>query len=280
MTYQPDLFNPPPKKSGPRTREIRVFANDEIANSLQHLPMVGNSTTFASYKSYLESHLPYNSAETRQRRANYILERFYPDGDLNTQLTYFNKKSRAPEALKPVVFYHLAKAETILAKVAEELVYPALPVGKIERGQLSEFLQSCLPEVKPASIVKVIRAVINAYHLLNIGREENDSIKFQLHIGNPEAFMYILASEYPEPGIYSFESLFNGPAHRWLLWDREWIRKQLYSLRDLRIVSKVSEIDTVRQFSLELRQREIFEAYFNSSNDQDSREKRVGDKEP
>ena len=113
MTFQPGLFNPPPKKSVSKTREIRVFANDEIVNSLQHLPMASNYNTFASYKSYLESHLPYNSAETRQRRANYILDRFYPDGELNTILTLFSQNNNSPEALKSVVFYHLAKAEPI-----------------------------------------------------------------------------------------------------------------------------------------------------------------------
>lgn len=264
MTYQPDLFNSPPKKSVTKTREMRVFANDEIVTSLQHLPMAGDYSTFASYKFFLENHLPYNSFETRQRRANYILDRFYPDGDLNTILTLFTHNNRSQEALKSAVFYHLAKAEPLLAKVANVLVYPALPIGKIGREQLREFILSNLPKMSESSQKNAIRSIIYAYDLLSVGREDNDSLKFQLHIGNLEALIYILASEYPEPGIYSFESLFDGPAHRWLLWDREWIRKQLYSLRDMRIVSKVSEIDAVKQFSLEFGQRECIERFFSA----------------
>jgi hypothetical protein len=280
MTFQPGLFNPPPNKSVSKTREIRVFANDEIVNSLQHLPMASNYNTFALYKSFLESHLPYNSAKTRQRRANYILDRFYPDGELNTILTLFSQNNNSPEAMKSVVFYHLAKAESLLAKVADELVFPALPIGKIGREQLREFILSYLPKMSESSQKNSLRSITYAYDLLSVGREDNNSLKFQLHIGSLEAFIYILASEYPEPGIYSFESLFDGPAHRWLLWDREWIRKQLYSLRDLRIVSKVSEIDTVRQFSLEFGQRECMERYFSSTRNQGHLVQGIGDKEP
>jgi hypothetical protein len=257
---------------------MRVFANDEIVTSLQHLPMAGDYSTFASYKSYLENHLPYNSIETRQRRANYILDRFYPDGDLNTILTLFTHNNRSQEALKSVVFYHLAKAESLLARVANDLVYPALPLGRIGREQLREFILGHLPKIKGSSQTKVLRSIFYAYDLLNVGREDNDSLKFQLHTGNLEAFIYILASEYPEPGIYSFESLFNGSAHRWLLWGREWIRKQLYTLRDMRILSKVSEIDTVRQFSMEFGPRECIERFFDVAGKQNPSNQNSGDK--
>jgi len=279
MTHQPGLFNSPPSKSPTKTGEIRVFANDEIIPSLEHLPKAGDYNTFGAYKSYLESHLPYNSAETRHRRTNYILDRFYPDGDLNTSLTIFTHNNRSPEALKSVVFYHLAKAELLLAKVADELVYPALPIGKIGREQLREFILGCLPQIGDSSQKNALRSIFYAFDLLNVGREDNDTLKFQLHPGSLEALIYMLASEYPEPGIYSFESLFNGPIHRWLLWDREWIRKQLYALRDLQIVSKVSEIDTIRQFSLEFGQREILERFFKTTSQKNPDEHNIGGKE-
>ena len=56
---------------------------------------------------------------------------------------------------------------------------------------------------------------------------------------------------------------FEGPLHRWLLWDREWLRRQLYNLRDLNIVSKIAEIDTVRQFTLEMDQNSALNHYFS-----------------
>ena len=49
--------------------------------------------------------------------------------------------------------------------------------------------------------------------------------------------------------MYSFERLFKGPMHRWLLWDQQWMVRQLYVLREAGILSKVSEIDGMRQFT-------------------------------
>ena len=37
--------------------------------------------------------------------------------------------------------------------------------------------------------------------------------------------------------------------HRWLLWDQQWMTTQLYRLRELGLLSKVSEIDRLRQFT-------------------------------
>jgi hypothetical protein len=49
---------------------------------------------------------------------------------------------------------------------------------------------------------------------------------------------------------------------RWLLWDREWMHKQLYNLRDVGILSKVSQIDTLRQFTLQYDQPTALRHYF------------------
>jgi DNA repair protein RadC len=62
--------------------------------------------------------------------------------------------------------------------------------------------------------------------------------------------------------MYPFEALEKGAMRRWLLWDREWIRRQLYNLRDLGVLSKVSEIDAMRQFTLRFGQREALRRYF------------------
>ena len=67
-------------RKAPRVKTMRVFANDEVATSLKFLPEVERFQSLESYKQFLLDHLPYNSSETRLRRANAILERFFPDG--------------------------------------------------------------------------------------------------------------------------------------------------------------------------------------------------------
>ena len=70
-----------------------------------------------------------------------------------------------------------------------------------------------------------------------------------LREGSLASFAYVLHLEFPEPGMYSFERIFDGPPHKWLLWDRSWMVRQLYHLREAGLLSKISEIDRLRQFT-------------------------------
>lgn len=245
-----------------KQRHMRVFTNDEIANSLVFLPKAIEFSTFASYKQFLSEKLPYNAAETRQRRANCILERFYPGGTLDIPLTFFLARCSSQADLKAVVFYHVLKAEPIAVKVAEELVWSALPVGRVEREQMREFVMRYLPTAGTSSQKNMLRALFYTYDLLDIGSANDTTLRFQLHRGTLESFLYILTSEFSRPGIYSFEALFSGPLHRWMLWDREWIRQQLYNLQDFGILTKISEIDAVRQFTLAVDQPTALRHFF------------------
>jgi DNA repair protein RadC len=252
------------KKSaqGVKPRAMRVFANDEIANTLDLLPKAAEFETLDGFKQHLNEKLPYNAAETRQRRANYIVERYFPEGNLDVPLTFYLTQHTALADLKPVVFYHLLKAEPITTKVAEELIWPALPIGRVEREQMREFVLRYLPDASASSQANMLRGLFYTYDLLGIGSANDTTLRFQLRSGTLESFLYILTSVFPEPGMYSFDALYNSPVHRWLLWDREWIRQQLYNLQDFGVLTKVSEIDTVRQFSLSVDQREALHSFF------------------
>lgn len=245
-----------------KERPMRVFANDEVANSLNFLPQAANYKSLEEFQSFLCEKLPYNAAETRRRRARNILERFYPEGHINTPLSYFTAQCSSKADLQPVVFYHVLKAEPIAAKIAEELIWPALPIGRVERDQVNEFILRYLPDVKPASLEKILESLSHTYSLTDIGALDKKGIRFQLRQGSLESFLYLLTSEFQEPGIYSFDNLYSSPLHRWLLWDREWLRMQLYNLQDFGILSKVSEIDTVRQFTLVVDQWTALHQYF------------------
>lgn len=241
---------------------MRTFANDEIANSLTFIPQAIQFASLEAFKTHLSERLPYNSASTRQRRANYIVDRFFPEGHLDVPLTDFAARHTTERDLKPVLFYHILKAEPLAAKVAEELIWPALPGGYVERETMREFILRHLPDIGASSQINVLRSVFTTYDLLSVGTKDGDMLRFQVHAGTLEAFLYLLTAEFPEPGIYTFEALDESPLRRWLLWDREWMRRQLYNLRDFGLISKVSEIDTVRQFTLQFDQQTALKHYF------------------
>lgn len=267
---QPTLFNSheaSDQELEPESRNMRVFANDEIVNSLLLLPKAPSFTNLEEYKDYLISNLPYNSEETRRRRANYIVDRFYSTGKFKSPLTLFLSHEPQNNVLKPIVFYHILKSEPIAIKVAEELVYPLLPIGRTNRDQVKDFVLKYLPEASDSSLKNMLRAIFYSYNLLGIGNVAGETIRFQLRPGEFEPFLYVFTSEFSEPGIYTFDQLYQGPLHRWLLWDREWLRRQLYNLRDLGIISKISEIDNVKQFTVSLDQTAALQEYFSKSKD-------------
>ena len=230
--------------------KMRAYVNDEIANTLEFLPRAAQFVDIETFKHYLEESLPYNSSTTRQRRANYILGRYFPDGYIRTPLTYFTANCSSENELKEAIFYQVLQAEPFATIIAEEFIWPALPIGYVDREVMREYISGSLPDTSLASQKKIIHAVFKTYTLLSIGRSDGDLLHIQIHNGTLEGFLYVLASEYPEPGVYSFDSLYNGPMRHWLLWDKEWMRLQLYNLQDFGVIAKVSEIDTVRQFTL------------------------------
>jgi len=242
---------------------MHTFANDEFANAMAFVPEASQFESYEAYRAHLSDRLPYNSGSTRSRRANEILKRFFPDQRLDTPLAYYASHCDSPDDLKPVLFYHLLKVEPLVAKVADELVWPALPMGRVEREAMRQFVLRCLPGLRPSSLTKALQSLHNAYHLSSTGTKDEESMRFQTHAGTLESYLYILTAEFPQPGMYRFELLEQGPMRTWLLWDREWMERQLYNLRDLGILSKVSQIDTVRQFTLDYDQWTALRHYFD-----------------
>ena len=256
------LFDDQPEPAEP---EVSTYANDEIANALTFLPLAAQFETFEAFKAHLCENLPYNSESTRKRRAHYILKRFFPEERLDVPLTYYAAQCASQEDLKPAVFYHVLEAESLAARVAEELIWPALPLGRVEREDMREFILRHLPDASKASQTKMLQALFKTYCLLSVAVDDGAALRFQVHTGPLTGFLYVLMAQLPQPGIYSFETLERGPMRHWLLWDREWMRKQLYNLRDLGIISKISEIDTIRQFTLRFDQWAALQHYFEHS---------------
>lgn len=252
------------KTNLPKKKTMSVFVNDEISNSLNLLPKASSYASIDAYKKFLVENLPYNAAETRNRRADYILERFFSEGDVHNSLSYFLDHCSSQKDIKPVIFYHMLQAEPIAVKIAEDLIWPALPLGRVEREQIREFFLRYFPNASKSSQNYSIRSILNTYNLLDIGTENGSTLHFKLHNGTLESFLYTLTTEFSEPGIYSFDAIYKGPLHHWLLWDREWIRQQLYNLQDFGILTKVSEIDTLHQFSLPVDQRQALRIFFEN----------------
>jgi len=255
-----------PDAPEPESAEVGLstYANDEVANAIMFVPQAAQFDTLDAFKKFLVEKLPYNSINTRQRRANYILNRFYSGGEIETPLTYFAARCTSDE-LKPVLFYHILRSEPMLARVADEFIWAALPVGYVEREALRRFVLSLQPDLSASSQKNALRSIFVTYDLLSLAQRSSERLTLRTGAAAAASFLYVLTSEFPIPGMHKFEDLERGVMRKWLLWDQESIHQQLYALRDAGLVAKVSEIDNIRQFTLAADQMTLLRQYFHDA---------------
>jgi hypothetical protein len=226
---------------------LRVYAKDFADHALQHLPQAANYQTLDEFRNYLSAKLRFNSVKTRRRTANYIISRFFPDDVYNSDLPAFAAATAGTPSLGEALFYLTCRTERIVSLIAEELVYPSLPQGGVSRSRLREAVEKHFPGAK--SVNHIAQAIVRSYEFYGLATANRTRLNVSLREGNLVSFAYILHLEYPEPGMYTFEGLCSGPMHKWLLWDQQWMVRQLYQLREAGLLSKVSEIDRLRQYT-------------------------------
>ena len=233
----------------PRFRDAtaRIYDKDLADLALSQIPLAIKYKTIREFSDYLNAKLPFNSQATRQRNANRIIGRFFPGDRLHRDLVEFAAAMKDKPALADALFYMTCRMEPIVALVADEVVFPSLPEGGVTRGRVREFVQSQFPGSK--SVPDMSQAIVRTYERFELGSTTKTRLNVYLREGSLAAFGYLLHLEFPEPGMHAFERMFDGPMHRWLLWDQQWMIGQLYCLREAGIVSKVSEIDRMRQFT-------------------------------
>jgi hypothetical protein len=233
----------------PRFPEValRMYDKDMADHALSQIPAAIKFKTIGEFRKYLTEKLRFNSQATRHRNANRIIQRFFPGEILHRDLAEFAAATQGKPALSDALFYLTCRMEPIVAAVAEEVVFPSLPERGVARSRVLEFVQAKFPGKKTVSDMS--QAIIRTYERFGIGASTKTRLNVSLREGSLAAFGYVLHLEFPEPGMYLFERLFKGPMHRWLLWDQQWMVRQLYLLREAGILSKVSDIDGMRQFT-------------------------------
>jgi DNA repair protein RadC len=238
------LSSPRPRFTEP---VLRVYAKDFADHALQHLPQAVKYGTVEEFRKYLAQKLRFNSEATRRRTANYIVSRFFPGEVYNDDLPQFAAATAGKPALGEALFYLTCRTEKIVSLVAEEVVFPSLAQGGVSRTRLRDYIQSKFPHSKSADDIG--QAIVRSYQFYGLGTANRTRLNVTVREGSLASFAYVLHLEFPEPGMHAFEKMFDGPMHKWLLWDQAWMIRQLYQLREAGLLSKVSEIDRLRQFT-------------------------------
>jgi len=241
-----------PPEEPPRFLEIglRVYAKDFAPQALTAIPLAAGFSEVEDYRQHLADTLPFNAVSTRRRATNFLIGRYFPGDHLHSDLAQFAKAAAGTPSLSDVLFYLTCRMEKIVSLVAESLVWPSLAEGNVPRAKVKEFVAEKIPESKSAK--QMTSAIFRTYEEFGVGKTSRTKLSVSQRHGNFLAFAYVLYLEFPEPGMFGFDNLLEGPMQKWLLWDQKWMIEQLYALRQAGLLVKVSEIDQHRQFTTKL----------------------------
>jgi hypothetical protein len=260
-TEQTSLFEPeamPGKKTSVdpnRRKSIQLFTNAVIKESLSLAPKLPETVDWQALASYVRKSLHYNSEESRQRYASYVLKRLFPSGKADLSLIKFTRCfANAPE-LRDVCLYRYLLAEPLLLKVIEETFLPVLSRGFVNRDEIQLFVNKLFPSMK--SNRKCVLAIVDVLTSTGICKMQNNELTFRTRKPALASFAFILHSEFPEPGMYDLKLIDTNSYFSVMMWDKEHISNAIYELRNAGIISKVSDIDGMRQFTVKYRLPEL-----------------------
>jgi len=136
-----------------------------------------------------------------------------------------------------------------MLRVIGELLLPSVSRGYLKRGLVADYLSQIVPAATKKTIQSCSQAIIEALTTGGIAKADREQISFTYRDILPDSFAFVLHSEFPEPDIYTIEALERNKPIQTMLWNPTRLLPMLYELRNRELISKVSEIDNVRQFS-------------------------------
>ena len=228
-------------------RGTEMFGKAVLKEAIQILPSLPDTESLDEIRSFLRAKLHFSAEQTRQRYANYITRRMFPAGHADSPLRSFSKAFPDTQELRDVCFYRFLQSEPLEVEIIEDLILPNIGTGRLSRERIRKRLAEKCPEAR--SIVDCGKAIVDALTAAGIAKADRTKIRFAYREIPVASFTFVLHSEFPEPGMYDIRKLEKNRIVRSMLWNPESLLASLYELRNQGIISKVSEIDTIRQFT-------------------------------
>ncbi|MBN2531853.1 MAG: hypothetical protein JXB88_03120 [Spirochaetales bacterium] len=224
-----------------------IFTSAILKETINLLPQFPDTRSTDEIKEYLRKNLHFSAENTRQRYSNYIVKRTFPYGYADSAIKRIAKAYPYGQALKDICFYRFIKAEILQFEIMIDLLIPQRGNGFIKRESIRDYLFQKYPKSK--SITKGAQAIVDALGASNIVKVKNDRMNYGYRDINLISFAFILHSEFHKPNMYDFRNIESNNYMKALLWKENKKIPALYELRNLGLISKISEIDNMRQFT-------------------------------
>jgi hypothetical protein len=235
------------KKVTAARRGTGLFGKSVLKEAIEMLPLLPDTESLKEIRLFLNHNLHFSGEQTRQRYASYITSRMFPDGYADRPLRAFARLYAGRQELRDACFYRFCKAEPVMYKVIDELFLPSIGAGRLSREGLRAYLAHRYPGVR--SIKDNAQAITEALEDSGVAKADRTRIMFGYREILIPSFAFVVHDEFPEPGMYSIEQLEDSSALRAMFWNPDRVLSALYELRNQGLISKVSEIDRVRQFT-------------------------------
>jgi hypothetical protein len=244
------------KKVAPR-RGTEMFGKAVLKEAIQILPRLPDTDSKDEIRSFLRANLHFSAEQTRHRYANYIMRRMFPSGYVDRPLRTFAKALPNTQELRDACFYRFLRAEPLVEEIINDLILPNFGTGRLSRDRIRKRLAEKFPEAR--SFLDCGKAIVDALTAAGIVKADRTKISFGYRDIPVASFAFVLHSEFPEPGMYDIGKLDENRMIRAMLWNPERLLYSLYELRNQGLISKVSEIDNIRQFTTKFTFAEVVE---------------------
>jgi len=235
------------QRKAPTRYSTGIFGKAVLRETIDMLPELPDTDSLNDVRKFLCANLRFSAEQTRQRNANYIIKRMFHYGYADKPLKVFAKSFPDTTELRDVCFYRFLRAERLQLDIIEELLLPNIGIGTLSRASIRAALKERFPESR--SIIDGTSAIVDALRSCDIALTDSKNVSFAYRDISPVSFAFVLHSEFSDPGIYNINDLEENRFIKALLWNPDRIMYTLYELRNQGLISKVSEIDSIRQFS-------------------------------
>jgi len=246
-----------PKSTASHAR-TGLFGKAMLHEAIDILPQLPDTESLADIKDFLKKHLRFSGESTRDRNARYITHRMFPEGYADSAVRTYARTYVGSQELRDVCFYRFCKVEPLMYDVIENLLLPVVGTGQLLRSDLRNYLTHRFPAY--SSTKDCALAIVDALNAGGIIIADRLTMNFTYRDVKSPSFAFILHSEFPEPGMFDIGKLEQNRTISAMLWKPDALIPALYELRNRNIISKVSEIDSVRQFTTKFTLEQVCEA--------------------
>ncbi len=220
------------------------------------LPRIPVTDNFREVKQFVQNNLRYNSVTTRKRYESYITTYLFPNGFVDKEILIFARVAD-DASIKNVCLYRFCRKYPLMYDLFDDLFIPYINKGYLYKKQIDLYLADRFSNNNPGRFGG--RGFIEALSGADVVKYEKSILKYHYRKIDLPSFAFILHSEFSEPGMYNLSKVRDSRVYRSQLWRKGDLIDALYSLRNLDLISKISDIDMMKQFTTKYSLMEIVE---------------------